>query len=113
MEIVDQAEQERQAKAKAIQTVAKSEAIDSSKYEGGQTFEEPGKREQQERDGLHAANKDGNGSMINQIPEEAIFIPLGWPRECPKTYYKGTDPEWQSFLEFNQDRKRSMRIRSV
>ena len=113
MEIVDQAEQERQAKAKAIQTVTKSEAIDSSKFEGGQTFEEPVTREQHEQDGQHAPNKDGNGTITDQIPEEAIFIPLGWPRECPKTYYKGTDPEWQSFLEFNQDRKRSMRIRSV
>ena len=47
------------------------------------------------------------------IPEDAIFIPLGWARKLPPTLYKGSDPEWQSFVEFSHDRKRSLRIRSL
>ena len=46
------------------------------------------------------------------IPEDAYFIPLGFARQRPQTYYKGSDPEWQSFIEFSKDRKRSMAIRS-
>ncbi|KAI9880140.1 MAG: UAA transporter [Pleopsidium flavum] len=45
-------------------------------------------------------------------PDDAIFIPLGWARQCPRTFYKGSDPEWQSFLAFAQDRRRSLMIRN-
>lgn len=46
------------------------------------------------------------------MPENAIFIPLGFPRQLPRTFYKGTDPEWQSFMEFSKDKKRSLLIRN-
>ena len=108
-----QAEREGQAIAKPNQTLTKSQAVYPSKTEGGQTSEEPGESGQQQQEVERAGNKDENGTITEQIPEESIFIPLGWPRKCPRTYYKGSDPEWQSFLEFNKDRKRSMRIRST
>ena len=46
--------------------------------------------------------EDGNDDSIvpKEQPEDAMFIPLGWPRKLPQVYYKGSDPEWQSFLEF-------------
>ena len=31
--------------------------------------------------------------------QDAWFIPLGLPQQLPVHYYKGTDPEWQSFLQ--------------
>lgn len=43
--------------------------------------------------------------------EDAIFIPLGWARQLPRSYYKGTDPEWQEFIKFARDRKRGERVR--
>ena len=46
------------------------------------------------------------------IPDDALFIPLGLAHQRPPTYYKGTDPEWQSFLEFAADQKRSQKVRS-
>ena len=47
------------------------------------------------------------------MPENAFFIPLGRPRQIPQTYYKGSDPEWQSFIEFRQDHKRSGVVQST
>lgn len=48
--------------------------------------------------------KDGENQEENQ--EDAIFIPFGFVHELPRTYYKGTDPEWQSFFEFSVDRRK-------
>lgn len=48
----------------------------------------------------------------DQMPENAIFIPLSFPRQLPRTFYKGTDPEWQSFIAFAKDKNRSLRIRN-
>jgi hypothetical protein len=35
--------------------------------------------------------------------DEGLFIPFGWPRQQPKSFYKGSDPEWQEFIKFAQD----------
>lgn len=47
------------------------------------------------------------------IPVDAFFIPLGRIRQVPQTYYKHSDPEWQSFAEFGQDRKRRVAVQSM
>ena len=47
------------------------------------------------------------------MPANALFIPLGRPRQIPRTYYKGNDPEWQSFIEFRQDHQRSAIIQRM
>ena len=47
------------------------------------------------------------------MPENAFFFPLGRPRQIPQTYYRGTDPEWQSFIEFRKDHKRSGAVESM
>lgn len=52
-------------------------------------------------------------SIPEAIPEGAIFIPLGLVRQRRPSFYKGTDPEWQSFVEFSRDKKRSHVIRSM
>ena len=46
------------------------------------------------------------------MPEDAIFIPLGLARQRPETFYKGSDPEWQSFIEYRKDREREPAIKS-
>lgn len=53
------------------------------------------------------------GSIPEAIPEGALFIPLGLVRQRRPSFYKGTDPEWQSFVEFSHDKKRSLVIRSM
>lgn len=47
------------------------------------------------------------------MPEDAFFIPLGLVRQRPQTHYKGSDPEWQSFVEFAKDRERPAAVRST
>ena len=46
------------------------------------------------------------------MPEDAFFIPLGLVRQLPHTHYKGSDPEWQSFVEFGRNRERTTAVRS-
>jgi hypothetical protein len=55
----------------------------------------------------HNSNKK-DGISLDSVEElEPLFIPLGWPKELPQTFYKGSDPEWQSFLAFNRDPKKA------
>ncbi|KAF2468069.1 uncharacterized protein BDR25DRAFT_326858 [Lindgomyces ingoldianus] len=39
-----------------------------------------------------------------------IFFPTGFTRAKPRTYYRGSDPEWQEFIRMAQDRSRMQRI---
>lgn len=57
--------------------------------------------------------KEEDFQIPDEIPEDAIFVPLGFARQLPRTFYKGTDPEWQSFIEFSKDKKRSQLVRST
>lgn len=68
---------------------------------------EEGGKQGIEEEGLDAA------AVPDTMPEDAIFIPLGWAQELPPTPYKGSDPEWHAFVEFAHDRERSLRIRSL
>lgn len=57
--------------------------------------------------------KEEDVQIPDEMPEDAIFVPLGFARKLPQTFYKGTDPEWQSFIEFSKDKKRSQLVRST
>lgn len=65
-------------------------------------------KEGQEKD----ENEDEFG-LPETIPEDATFIPLGLTRQRPQEFYKASDPEWQSFVEFRKDRDREMAVRSM
>ena len=66
--------------------------------------------EDEDEDGDEDEDED---DLVPEImPDDALFIPLGLAHQRPQTYYKGTDPEWQSFLEFASDHKRSYQVRS-
>lgn len=47
------------------------------------------------------------------MPEDALFIPVGLTRQRPQEYYMGTDPEWQSFIDFRKDPGREKAVRSM
>jgi hypothetical protein len=42
-----------------------------------------------------------------------IFLPTGFSRPRPQTYYKGSDPEWQEFKKVATDRPRVVKIQST
>ena len=66
----------------------------------------------QSEDGEHAEEGEDEVDIPENIPEDAIFIPLGLTRQRPETFYKGTDPEWQSFIEYRKDREREPAVKS-
>ena len=59
-----------------------------------------------------SGEEEPEAQVPETMPEDAVFIPLGLTRQRPVTFYKGSDPEWQSFLEFKRDRKRETAVRS-
>ena len=65
-------------------------------------------------DGAQEDEGDEDDVEVPEVmPANAFFFPLGRPRQLPQTYYKGSDPEWQSFIEFKKDRKRSGVVQSM
>ncbi|KAL8695924.1 MAG: hypothetical protein Q9224_003070 [Gallowayella concinna] len=50
--------------------------------------------------------KKDEGKESAQQEEDTIFIPLGYPYTLPQTFYKGSDPEWQSFVRLARNRKK-------
>lgn len=91
------------------------EAEDKYEDEAEIENEEDDEDEDDEDDGEPEEEDDAEGEegpVPEPIPEDAIFIPLGLVRQRRTSYYKGSDPEWQSFVEFSRDRKRSIDVRS-
>lgn len=61
--------------------------------------------------------EDGWTTVGQEVEEEEdeeealLFLPTGFSRPAKKTFYKGTDPEWQEFRKLATDRPRVERIR--
>lgn len=49
--------------------------------------------------------EDDDDLVPEDQPDDAWFIPLWFARECEREYYAADDPEWESFLDFNEDMK--------
>lgn len=61
--------------------------------------------------GALSANQADEGFEESEYAEEdSFFIPLTWARKLPRTYYKGSDPEWQDFVKVAKDQPRHKRI---
>ena len=63
-------------------------------------------------EGQHKEEQDEDVQIPEIMPEDAVFIPLGLTRQRPRTFYKGSDPEWQSFIEFRKDQNQELAVRS-
>ena len=63
--------------------------------------------------GAQEDDSEDDVEVPETMPEDALFIPLGRVRQRPHTHYKGSDPEWQSFVEFGNDRQRPTAVRSM
>jgi hypothetical protein len=42
--------------------------------------------------------------------DENTFIPLTWSKKMPRTYYRGSDPEWQEFIKIAKDKGRHRKV---
>jgi hypothetical protein len=61
--------------------------------------------------------EDVTGTGVDDEEEDedddvVIFLPTGLSRPKPKTFYKGSDPEWKEFSSVAKDRKRLERIQN-
>lgn len=50
------------------------------------------------------------GEDEEDYDDAILFLPTGFSRLRPQTFYKGSDPEWQEFKKVSQDRARCQRI---
>jgi hypothetical protein len=63
-------------------------------------------------DGKEAMVDDGSLEVEEKNEEDdepGLFIPLTWPMECERTFYKGSDPEWQEYMKFAKDKESQKR----
>lgn len=42
--------------------------------------------------------------------EDSTFIPMTWAKKMPRTWYRGSDPEWQEFVKIAKDKQRHRKI---
>ena len=65
-----------------------------------------------ELEGQEAEEVGDEMGVPGEMSEETWFIPLWFARERPRTFYKGTDLEWASFVKFSGDKDRGQYVRS-
>lgn len=64
-------------------------------------------------EGQEKDEKENEVEIPETMPENALFIPLGLTRQRPQEFYKASDPEWQSFVDFRMDRNKEKAVRSM
>lgn len=107
-------EESEKTKAEAIKEAVQhvKVAAEAEKLGG-----EGGGTEEVATDELRAVDKaddeeDDEDLVPEEQPDDAWFIPLGLAQQIPQTFYRGDDPEWQSFVKFAKDRERSEHVKS-
>jgi hypothetical protein len=55
--------------------------------------------------------KDEEEDEDEEVEDCLIFFPTGFSRPRPRTFYRGSDPEWQTFTRLAPDRQRIDKIR--
>jgi hypothetical protein len=67
---------------------------------------------------VESDGKDAMGPVDDDTTDEedeegeaVLFLPTGFSRPKAKTFWKGSDPEWQEFRKIAQDKERVLRIR--
>ncbi|KAK4890572.1 hypothetical protein LTR27_010734 [Elasticomyces elasticus] len=72
-----------------------------------------------DEDGTTAEKEDGveitaeeEESGIFYADESSTFVPFTWPKPLPRTFYKGSDPEWKEFIKVAQNKPRHKDLQS-
>ncbi|KAK3636445.1 hypothetical protein LTR56_014232 [Elasticomyces elasticus] len=64
-----------------------------------------------EEDGVEITAEE-EASGIFYADESSTFIPFTWPKPLPRTFYKGSDPEWKEFIKVAQNKPRHKDLQS-
>ncbi|EMD63288.1 hypothetical protein COCSADRAFT_38149 [Bipolaris sorokiniana ND90Pr] len=67
-------------------------------------------QEQGRQDGWEVAGSEEDDEE-EEDDDAILFIPTGFSRPRPRTFYKGSDTEWKTFKEIATDRARANKIR--
>lgn len=70
-----------------------------------------GRTKKKDKDGNDNGDKDAEEG--GQDDEDTIFIPLGFAYQLPRKSYKGSDPEWQSFVQLSKDKRQCQYLKSI
>ncbi|WPH02627.1 Hypothetical protein R9X50_00549200 [Acrodontium crateriforme] len=70
--------------------------------------EEGEQQEGEEEDDIQLPEPDENGDIW--AVEDSLFLPLTGMTKMPRTFYKGSDPEWQEFVKLAKDKARQKKI---
>jgi len=54
--------------------------------------------------------QEGDAEEDEFAEEDNTFIPMTWPTKLPRTFYKGSDPEWQEFVKIAKDKPRHKKL---
>lgn len=46
------------------------------------------------------------------VVEGSLFIPMTWATKVPRSFYRGSDPEWQEFVKVAKDKERLQKIKN-
>ncbi|KAK4550341.1 hypothetical protein LTR36_003308 [Oleoguttula mirabilis] len=80
--------------------------------------------EDDETDAKQQNKKDGEGKEVTEAEaaaaeegpfyaeEDSTFIPMTWATKAPRTFYRGSDPEWQDFVKIAKDKPRHKKLQN-
>lgn len=71
-------------------------------------LEEMDQEDVQNKKGEEEAAEEDDGLAL----EDSLFIPLTWGKKMPRTFYRGSDPEWQDFIKIAKDKPRHKKIQN-
>ena len=66
--------------------------------------------EDKKREGQEVTDEEEEGPFYAE--EDSTFIPMTWAQKLPRTFYKGSDPEWQEFVKVAKDKDRHKKIQN-
>lgn len=79
--------------------------------------EEVAEQDQNAKTESKAGEQQGEGDSEEEedgppfyADEESTFIPLTWSTKLPRSYYRGSDPEWQDFIKIAKDKSRQKKV---
>jgi hypothetical protein len=56
--------------------------------------------------------QEGDSEEDEFAEEDNTFIPMTWATQLPRTFYKGSDPEWQEFVKIAKDKTRHKQLQN-
>nr|POF19906.1 hypothetical protein CFP56_52155 [Quercus suber] len=80
-----------------------------SRYVGIEFLDEEEVEEEEKKSAQEEEEEAQDGPPF-YVEEDSLFIPMTWSKKLPRSWYRGSDPEWQEFVKVAKDKPRQKRI---